>query len=497
MPKIVKSAYSRVFTIEGGAGPTTSAEYQGLAKPMGATQDFGSQTPIRAPGSRYGGFDTIDTVEGDVGLPATGLQARYRYTRDEFLRIAKAGCLLDVQVHFGSCQDPKDFNGGWDKILVYEGAKITSWGTGELGALDFGENAVVNVDIGLQAREMYEIVPISVGEIAAAETVQEVVAVVICDSIVCAACGVPSNGCDKVFALTLSAGGSPGLAAEVIFSGDGGSTFGDTNITTLAANEDPDDAKCVGTNLVVVSQDSGSYHYAPIADILAAAETWVEVTTGFTAPTGSPRALFSLSSTQTWIVGAGGYIYFMDNVADGVTAQSSGGATAQDLNSVHAYDDLNVVAVGASNAVVRSQNGGISWTAITGPAVGVALNTVFMKTSIEWFVGAANGKLFYTADGGATWTEKLFAGSGTGSVRDIQFPTPTVGYMAHNTTAPAGRILRSIDGGSSWYVLPEGAGSIPTNDYIGSIGVCEEDPNVFYAGGLAGNAIDGIVVKAA
>jgi photosystem II stability/assembly factor-like uncharacterized protein len=156
---------------------------------------------------------------------------------------------------------------------------------------------------------------------------------------------------------------------------------------------------------------------------------------------------------------------------------------------------LNVVAVGASNAVVATNNGGISWSAITGPIPGTVLNAVWMHSPLEWLVGSAAGRLYYTIDGGVTWAEKNFPGNGAGQVRDIVFTSPSVGYMSHSTAAPAGRILRTIDGGYSWYVLPEGPGAIPTNQYVTQLAVCDDHNVVFGAG--RGAATAGFLVKGA
>jgi hypothetical protein len=82
-------------------------------------------------------------------------------------------------------------------------------------------------------------------------------------------------------------------------------------------------------------------------------------------------------------------------------------------------------------------------------------------------------------------------------VFDIKAATRDVLYMAHKTSATAGRILRSLDGGHSWYVLPEGAGSIPANDQINSLATCYREANVVYAGGLADDGADGIILKGA
>ena len=145
-----------------------------------------------------------------------------------------------------------------------------------------------------------------------------------------------------------------------------------------------------------------------------------------------------------------------------------------------------------------TRNGGTTWAPITGPNPGVNLNAVWMRGKDEWFIGDAGGQLWYTIDGGNTWTEKTFTGSGAGVIRDIKFINGTVGYMAHDTGTPAGRILRTVDGGYSWYVLPEGDTVLPANDRINAVAPCSEaDPNTVYGGGLADDAVDGIIVKGA
>ena len=124
------------------------------------------------------------------------------------------------------------------------------------------------------------------------------------------------------------------------------------------------------------------------------------------------------------------------------------------------------------------------------------LTAVSVKNTEEYLVGDAGGQLWYTLNGGSTWTEKTFPGSGSGSVEDISFATKTVGYMSH-TLAGAGRIFRTIDGGNSWYLLPEGTGTIPTNAVIHALDACGEDVNILYAGGLTVVAGDGIILKVA
>lgn len=506
MPAPVKSSQSRLFTIEDRAGPANVPEYQGRARAQGPSWSLGDRTPVREPDpTRYGAFRIVDAIKSEAGLVTLSVEARYGFTVSEFLRMARRGCPLDLQVHFGQCQDPRDFNLGWNKVFVLEDADIANWSTGDMGALEQGEEAVVNESIDFNALDAYEIKQILFAELGEAEILGEVMAVVICDAISCGECGIPSTGCQTFFAITELFTASPGLPAEVVYSDDGGTTLGETNVGTLGANEDPSDMACVGTRLAVISNDAGAagtnaLNYAPIIDILNGVEVWTGVAGGF-VPAGAPNAITSLDSAHTWIVGDAGYVYFTDDItADPVVQDAGIAAGGDDLQDVHALDEDHVLAVGNNDAVVYTEDGQ-TWAGIDGPTAlaPAALLCCWMRTELEWFVGDANGQLWYTRDRGVNWVEKVFPGSGAGNVRDIVFATPTVGYMSHDTAVPAGRILRTIDGGFSWYVLPEGPTVIPGNLQINSLAAVSECPNVVYAGGLevAGLGGDGILIKGA
>jgi photosystem II stability/assembly factor-like uncharacterized protein len=283
--------------------------------------------------------------------------------------------------------------------------------------------------------------------------------------------------------------------ATVLYTRNGGNTWAAVQVNSAPDNTLADAITCVGSNAVVLSADDEAAHVASLSDILTGVSNpWTRVATGFVAAHG-PVAVSGDTATDVWIAGMGGYLYHSDDLASGVTVSNAGAATVQDLHDIHAFDNLNVVAVGASNAVVATNNGGISWSAITGPIPGTVLNAVWMHSPLEWLVGSAAGRLYYTIDGGVTWAEKNFPGNGAGQVRDIVFTSPSVGYMSHSTAAPAGRILRTIDGGYSWYVLPEGPGAIPTNQYVTQLAVCDDHNVVFGAG--RGAAAAGFLVKGA
>ncbi len=487
------SDMTRVWLMEDGAGPDVTPEYMGVWKAGGVSWDFGEATAVEIPSdSAYMQFEEVASLPGTKGKPSTTLTARYARDLSDMLRLARRECYHDFQIHVGACQDPQNFRLGWDKIVAFDHARISNYSTEDLGALGSDERKQVNESINLQATNYYEIGKLSLAEVAAAAVIQEVLDITFCDTKSCGGeCGTASDGCEKVFALVKAVGGSPGLGSQVVYTADKGATWASTVIDTLAANVEPDAIACFGDYVIVISSADESHHYADRDLVILGTETWSKVT-GYTAASG-PNCITVLKPGYAWIGGLGGYVYFLSDVTEEPTTQDAGSATTQDLNAIHAYDEENVLAVGNSNAVIYTTDGS-TWTSVTGPAVGVNLMACWMASETVWWVGTAGGQLWYTKNSGATWTQKRFSGDNAGVVRDIVFVTTQVGYMSHDTATPAGRIFRTVDGGNSWYVLPEGTGTIPANDRLNAIAVCD-DVNLFFTGGLGDAATDGIVIK--
>ena len=164
-------------------------------------------------------------------------------------------------------------------------------------------------------------------------------------------------------------------------------------------------------------------------------------------------------------------------------------------NDVSAYSDMFAVAVGDNGRIVKTEDGE-NWAVVEPSPVGVGVhfNTVLVLSKLTWLIGTNGGVLYYTVDGGTTFTTKAFPGSGSGVIRDIAASNETVLYMAHDTTAPLGRILRSTNGGYDWVVTPEGVGTLPASDRINALATCGENPDVVVGVGLGDNASDGFLI---
>jgi len=496
----LKTGQSRVFLLEGRAGPTTEPSYESQLRMTGASQGFGDEEKIEAPDPlNYGKFIEVATIKGAAERVSTSLEGRYaRDLLSKLLRLAQQGCAYDLQLHLGACTDPQNFN-EFSKALILEKASNTSWNTDDLGALSSDENAGVNENADVSAKNIYEVLPLTLQKQASATITNEIVDVTYCDSIGCGDCENESDGCSKAYAITKCAGGSPGTPADVVYTEDGFENVYAHDIDTLGVAEDPTGLDCVGDYLVVVSNDSASLHYEELSDFKGGLDpVFVESTTGFVAG-GEPNDIFS-TGRKAFIVGDSGYVYKTTDPTAGVSVIDAGEATVDDLYRVHAISEEFAVAVGENGAVIYTENGS-AWGAVTTRPVGVGvdLNTVFVKDESEWWVGSSGGQLFYTLDKGETWSEKTFSGSGSGEVHDIVFATDSIAYLSHATDTPSGRILRSYNGGYSWKVLPESTGVIPVNDRVNRLAVCstaalQNSANHILGGGLADNGTDGYLV---
>lgn len=493
--KPAQTDQSRVFLIDGRARPDHAPSYKSCLRMTGLSQSFGDITKIECPDPyQYGKFVEIGSVRGAVERVTTSLEGRLaRQLISDMLKLANKSCALDVQLHMGACTDPSDFD-TFDKAIILEQAYITNYGTEDLGTLESGGAAGVNETADISAREVYEVVPISFGVKAGSIVANEVVDAELCDSGSCGDCEEESDGCQKIYAVTVAAGGSPATSPDIIFTPDQGVTWYSHDIDTITGGEAASGVDCFGAYVVVVSNGTNSLHYALKSEFDDLVDPdFTEVTTGFVVG-GEPNAIFVIGNTA-FIVGDFGYIYSSTDITAGVSVLDAGVATASVLNDVHGISEDFIVAVGNDGAVVYTENGETFAAATSPVGVGTHLNCVFVKSESEWWVGSSGGRLYYTLDGGDSWTEKAFPGSGSGSVRDIEFATDSVAYLSHSTTTPAGRIFRSFDGGYTWRATPERTGAtLPANDRVNVLVTCPNDANFVAGFGLADDGSDGYVV---
>lgn len=488
--KPLKTDLSRVFLISGRARPDHAPEYFSQLKLGAMSQSFGDVTKIEIPDpNRYGSFIEVDRIRGAIERATTQLIGRYAADlKSRLLELARQGCAIDVQAHFGECTDPSAFN-IFSKGIIIEDVVLTTHSTDELGALGSDERASVNETVDISATDYYEVLPLTMSQRGGDIVTNKVNDVTFFDLASCGTCGTESDGCQAVFAVTNGAGGSPTTPPDLLFSFDSGKTWKAHDIDTFATAANANLVFGIGDYIVVGCNSEKALAYASIQDIRDGIDPSF---TELAALGRGPNHAHSFGR-KAFIVGDFGFVWYTEDITSGVTVLDAGVATIANLNDVSALDQYNVVAVGNDGAVIYTRDG-VSFEAVLKrpTAFGVHLTGVHMKDMNEWWVTAANGTVWYTLNAGKSWTQKVMPGTTPSKMNSIHFSRKSIGY-ASGIVGGAGKMYRTFDGGYSWIVLPEGIGSMPTNQELVAIHGCTQNPNLVIGVGL-GVATDGIIV---
>lgn len=500
---VVTQKHKRLFLQWGGAFPNNVVTYGGQddqnVRISGVSHPIrGAVNPIRVPDPNSPGkFKIVGHSEAARDMDGATLAALERHGAIPRL-LGRDQCAVNIYEMTGPCKNLSDFGSGWsDYVLIYSGGLITTVNLGDRTGWDSDAQAEDTATLTLD--DLYGIGTIGFGEQATTQVDLEVVDLTYFSTEQCGECGLSNNGVQWLYAVVKSSGGgSPGLPSELVYSLDGGLTWHQTNITTMSALDNPSAVEVVGDKIIVVVPGDTGYHWATINTTTGIPGTWTKVTTGFVAGK-APRDVFALSPREVYFVGNGGYIYRSLDVTAGVSVLSAGAATASDLHYVHGTEEC-LVATGVSGALVYSINRGATWS--TPAAVPVVLNTincVAVLDSKHWWVGTSSGRVYYTINGGASWTELGLSGAGAGQVRDIVFATAEVGYVAIHNGTPTASIWTTWNGGANWTNTTPRLLGLPTFDYANRIAVprvsnSQVAANNIALGGLGANHTDGIIL---
>jgi hypothetical protein len=486
----------RVWYVEGGVHPTRSPQLLSIGKfSSDPTQKLGDAKKISAPDPNNFGKDVqVGTVPGSADRASLAIAIRSTAQKSVLMGWKNSKCRVDIFALSGKCGNPQDFTEGGEKWIYFPDGQISGHAYEGFGAFGLDESKETNESVDMTAEEYYEFLYMNQKQIGSASTVRQVYTIdVAYKGTNCETC---SNPCHTVLASMAGASATPGTQPILLYSVDGGSNWLTNTISTLFSNEVVTDGVVIGESIVYISNTSNSIHYTNIEMLVDLKNTWSEVTSGFVA-NKNPNAMYSVDARHTWIVGNGGYVYLCQNYKIGVTVQDAGVATSQKLNSVHAFDSDNVLAVGDANAVIYSSDGGSTWTSITGPAVGVNLGACWMWDEDCWFVGegaGGTGKLWFTSNRGITWVQYGLPNTYV-QIDKIKFVSEAEGYISARTAGQS-FILRTITAGNEWVVLPQGKSTVAIdNTYLTDIAICSKYHNTVYAAGLADNGTAGIILK--
>lgn len=449
---VVKQGSKRVFIQPGGPGPTNPVKYTGIDSQY--LSFTGSKRPIR------GGVDPINTADplnpsqwiqvgqktSAPGLPTGTLELQEKVgtlpiSFDDLI------CPNSIYVTHGPCTDPSTFDYWSGYLEIWAAGLATDVDTKDRTSFE-NDDAVMD-SISYTFRRAYAVGSLTVGEQAAATITREIIDVAIAPNRQCGDCGVTNNGFKWMYAIHKENSGV--AAAQAAYSVDGGVTWTLQTITGMANTEIPSAIAVVGNLLVILSPTGqaatqSSYYYTTINQVTGVpSSSWTEVNTGFVVA-GEARDMFVLSPREVFFVGDGGYIYKSTDIPSGVSVVSAGGVVATDLLRVTGSKE-QVVAVGASGKVLVSNNRGVTFSVTTADPSANSNQAVGIRNVNEFWVGDGSGGLYYTVDGGASWTAKSLSGVTLAGVQDILWATPDVGYILATIAGPLGRVFATANGG--------------------------------------------------
>ncbi len=159
-------------------------------------------------------------------------------------------------------------------------------------------------------------------------------------------------------------------------------------------------------------------------------------------PKGNPlRDVFFVDAQTGWAVGDYGTILKTQNGGATWTAQTSG--TTSYLKSVYFSDNQTGWAVGQGGTILKTKNGGVTWTAQTSGAINWLHSVYFSDSQTGWAVGGL-GTIRKTQNGGATWTAQ--SSGTTNRLFSVYFSDSQTGWAV----GEGGTILKTQNGGATW-----------------------------------------------
>jgi photosystem II stability/assembly factor-like uncharacterized protein len=117
--------------------------------------------------------------------------------------------------------------------------------------------------------------------------------------------------------------------------------------------------------------------------------------------------------------------------------------TGRMLFATTIVDDNTVIAVGDIGLILRTEDGGVTWTQQVSGTTQYLSGVSFTDANTGTVVGGG-GTILHTTDGGATWTQQV---SGTTQyLAGVSFTDTNAGTVVGGE----GTILHTTDGGATW-----------------------------------------------
>lgn len=448
--EILKTSHVRNFIQPGGPRPTNKPQFYGVGTQYMfldsiSIPELGAIAPFFVPDPKQAGLYRMisRTVAAPSALPKATLNLLEKIgsVPKQINRYGK----FSVYEVLGACNDLSNFlTGPQYGVVIYSNGVVETKTPGKRG--DWKSDTALEDKISATFENIYAIGVLSIGRTDT--SVDECVDVTYASHVSDGTCGPIDDGTNWAYAAFKS-------GATTYFSGNAyikyrtsvGGAWTAQAVTGIGSSKDPDRIRVMGEYLVLLVSAENAYYYTHINQQTGVPEaSWTKVTTGIVAAKG-PTDMVVYSANEAYLCGNGGYIYKMTDPTAGVEVVNAGATVTDNLKRIHGQGDV-IVAVGASTAVVISQNRGISWgEPTTAPGAADLQGIAVLGDGFYWVCDSA-GAVYYTQSNGEVWTQKT-GFTGLDDALDIVFPTKECGFVVGNTGS-LGVIFGTWDGGEIW-----------------------------------------------
>ncbi|MBX2992941.1 MAG: T9SS type A sorting domain-containing protein [Bacteroidetes bacterium] len=194
-------------------------------------------------------------------------------------------------------------------------------------------------------------------------------------------------------------------------------------------------------------------------------------------PRPTTEILYKLSfldSLRGWVCGFNGTMLKTTN--GGLTWEAQETGISTDIRRVFALNDRHVWALSFvhwvdtstwfGTKILRTTNGGTTWTNEEFPDWGEFFNSIVFKDSLNGWMGGEFGRMARTTDGGKNWIPVGVDPPSPWSLINIKFLTPDLGFAMGGRIDITGTIWKTTDGGLNWRTqgLPDPPSPEPIHD---------------------------------
>ena len=467
------------------SGPNTEPKYLGCHSLLGIDVPRGDVTLYYCPDPSQPNKWKVDGSSQAAGGSVTfDIEMKVGKTADWLERVK---CPVPVYVLMNTCGRKDNF--AFERAYAMPRTYITNESAANLSSrTPDGQDEVLDT-FSMAAEDLFKAFEM-VGVRKSTTEANALNDIASCSGEECAGdCGDGSDLCDV---LVIAAAAGAGVTANVLRSINHGASFAATAADPFAIDEDIKSIECFAVNRtttrILAARELDAADNMEVAYSDDAGATWalVDIATANNVGAMAGGALFVMDTNHIWIVLGLGNIAFSGDGGASWTVQDAGVTTVQPLYAVN-FADANVgFAVGDADAIVRTLDGGDTWALVTATGGGGDLRSVFCFDQYRVWVGDDLGDLYYSGDGGTTWTQRRFAGDGAGSVLDIKFANELFGFIIG--TSVSDQVLRTIDGGYTWQNV-----STPANSGLNQLVLC--GLNDYFGVGLV-DAATGYILKA-